>query len=358
MKRCSNCVLSETMPNIVFDLKGQCNYCNDAKKMELIGEEKLIELLDSIRSPEKKYDCIVSVSGGRDSTFTLLKMVKDYKMKVLAVNYANPFTDPVAKKNIDNAVECLNVDLIQFQLKNDIHKKTFRHNFNVWLKNPNPALIPMLCIACKTYYYTILKIAKKEGIPCIISGGNPYEYTSFKTELLNVASDEKIENTFIKALSGIIRETAKNPEYYHPICIPTMIKGYLFGDPYCLGSRIFGRGLKKIDLFHYIQWNEDEILTRIKNELHWKAPQNLPSTWRFDCHVGHLKELLYLKTIGMTERDDFYAKMVRQGVMNRDEALRRLEKENLIQYEEIEMLLKQVGFNDVSFLYDSSFSKK
>jgi hypothetical protein len=326
--------------------------------MELEGEEKLIELLDSIRSPENKYDCIVSVSGGRDSTYTLLKMVKDYKLKVLAVNYANPFTDPVAKKNIKNAVHCLDVDLVQFQLKNNIHEKTFRHNFNVWLKKPNPALIPMLCIACKTYYYTILKIARKEGIRCIINGGNPYEYTSFKTELLNVSSDEKIENSFIKAITGIVRETIKNPAYYHPICIPTMIKGYLFGDPYCLGSRTFGRGLLKIDLFHYIQWNEDEILTRIINEVHWESPKNLPSTWRFDCRAGHLKELLYLKTIGMTERDDFYAKMVRQGLIKRDEALIRLKKENQIPFEEIEIVLKEAGFEDVSFLNYSSFSRK
>ena len=53
MKRCSHCVLTEKMPNITFDSKGQCNYCNNAKKMELKGEEKLIELLNSIHSPEK-----------------------------------------------------------------------------------------------------------------------------------------------------------------------------------------------------------------------------------------------------------------------------------------------------------------
>ena len=128
----------------------QCNFCHNSKKMEFKGEEKLIELLDSYRSSKNKYDCIVTLSGGRDSTYTLLKMVKDYKMKVLAVNYANPFTDPVAKKNIENAVKYLNVDLIQFQLENNIHEKTFRHNFNAWLKDPNPALIPMLCISCKT----------------------------------------------------------------------------------------------------------------------------------------------------------------------------------------------------------------
>jgi hypothetical protein len=52
-------------------------------------------------------------------------------------------------------------------------------------------------------YYTLLKIAKHHGIRCIITGGNPYEDTSFKKELLFVASDEK-EYSFTKAIFGII----------------------------------------------------------------------------------------------------------------------------------------------------------
>jgi hypothetical protein len=358
MKRCCNCVLTENMPNIKFDSNGLCNYCQNTKKIELKGEDKLIALLDSYRSTENKYDCIVTLSGGRDSTYTLLKMVKDYKMKVLAVNYANPFTDPIAKKNMENAVKYLNLDLIQFQLDKHMHEKTFRHNLNVWLKNPNPSLIPMLCISCKTIWITILKIARQHGIRCIISGGNPYEDTSFKKELINVAGDVRVENSSIQAITCIIKDTIKNPGYYHPSYIPTMIKGYLFLNPYSLGPRLVGRKVSRIDLFNYIEWNEDEIISRIKSELHWESPQNLTSTWRFDCYVGHLKEFLYLKTIGMTERDDLYAKMVRQGLMTRDDALIRLEKENPVQFEYIEKLLKQAGINDTTFLYDPSFCKK
>jgi hypothetical protein len=358
MKVCNRCVLSETMPHITFDSNGVCNYCRDFKKIEYKGEKDLLKLLDQYRNSENKYDCIVTISGGRDSTYTLLKMVKDYKMKVLAVNYLNPFTDPVAKKNIENAVKCLNVDLIQFQLENNIHEKTFKHNFNVWWKNPNPALIPMLCISCKTIWYTILKIAKQHEVHCIISGGNPYEDTSFKKVLLKVASDEKIENSFAKAILGIILETSKNPAYYHPSFIPTLIKGYLFGDPYCPGSRFFGRDVSKIDLFQYIEWNENEIISRIKNELDWDSPHDLASTWRFDCYVGHLKEYLYLKTIGVTEQEDFFAKKICQGILTREDALLRLKKENMIHFDYIETLLKQVGFKDVSFLYDESFFSK
>lgn len=76
MIRCSNCLLPETNPNISFDSEGICNYCHNHKKIEYLGEEKLKELLANYRGKGKPYDCVIGLSGGRDSSFTLLKMVK------------------------------------------------------------------------------------------------------------------------------------------------------------------------------------------------------------------------------------------------------------------------------------------
>jgi hypothetical protein len=129
-----------------------------------------------------------------------------------------------------------------------------------------------------------------------------------------------------------------------------MAKGYLFGNQYAIGSRLFAGGITRIDLFHYLPWNEQEIITRIQSELDWDYPLKLNSTWRSDCRVGHLKDLMYMKTLGMTERDDFYAKVVRQGLMTRKDALRRLQRENRLHLDEIQGLLRQVGIEDISFL--------
>jgi hypothetical protein len=86
--------------------------------------------------------------------------------------------------------------------------------------------------------------------------------------------------------------------------------------------------VKTKENFHYIEWNEEEILSRLRSELKWESPKQFASTWRFDCKVGHVKDLLYIKTLGLTERDDSYSKMVREGILTRDEALARLKKEN------------------------------
>ena len=350
MRRCSKCVLPECTPNIVFSKEGVCNYCRSYHKLSYEGESELLKLLDSHRRTNSKYDCIVNISGGRDSTYTLLKFVKDYHMKVLAVNYENPFSDPQAKANIQNAVKILDVDIVRFKLKNKIHERTFRNNVTAWFRDPSPGLVPMICVGCKTIWWNILKIAKKYDIHCIVSGGNRFEDVSFKKVLLGVSAGEKSETTFIKEIFGILRKTLNNPTYFRPQFIPTTVKGYLFGNPYTIGSRLLGHNVTRIDLFFFIKWNEQKVLSRIKSELNWDYPHKLNSSWRFDCKIGHLKDYMYMRTLGMTEREDFYSKMVREGLMTRDEALLRLKRENKLYMDEIQLLLYKAGIEDTSFL--------
>lgn len=348
MKRCSKCVLPETTPNIVFGQDGVCNYCRSYQKLKYRGEGELLRLLDSYRRAGSKYDCIVTISGGRDSTYTLLKLVRDYGMKVLAVNYENPFTDPQAQANIDNAVRVLNLDMVRFKLRNRLHERIFRNNATAWFRRPSPGLVPMMCIACKNLWRHILGIAKKHGIHCVVSGGNRFEQVSFKKVLLSTPAGERAETTLIREIFGILSQTVKNYRYFKPQLVPAMVGGYLFGNPYALGSRLLGDNVTGIDLFFFIQWNEQEVLSRIKSELNWDYPREANSSWRFDCRIGHLKDFMYMKTLGMTERDDFYAKMVREDLMTREEALLRLQKENRIHLDHIQQLLSQVGIDYAS----------
>ncbi len=89
------------------------------------------------------------------------------------------------------------------------------------------------------------------------------------------------------------------------MCIPTMITGFLYGNPYSFGPRFLSPDIEFIDIFHYIPWQEEEVLSRIKQELNWESPKRFSSSWRFDCTVSHLKDLMYMKTLNMTEKDDF-----------------------------------------------------
>lgn len=347
--RCSKCVLSENTPNIVFDKDEVCNYCHTYQKFRYKGEAELLKTLGSFRRPDSKYDCVVGISGGRDSSYLLLKLAKDYGMKVLAVNYENPFTVPQAKANIESAIQALDVDIVQFKYKNDIHERTLRDTVTAWFKRPSPALIPIVCIGCKPAWLGIYRIAKKHDIHCIASGGNPFEVISFKREMVGISRDEDPRRAFFKYIYSL-REILGNPAYLNPSIVLTLMKSYLVASPYSIGRRLFWPNITWVELFNYVEWNEQEILSRIKAELGWESPPEIASSWRFDCRVKHLVDYMYMKTLGMTDKEDFYAKMVREGLMTREDALQRLQSENKLYLDEIRLLLDQAGFRDTSFL--------
>lgn len=350
MKRCAKCILTESTPGISFDDYGVCNYCRTYQKFKYYGESALLNILNKHRKKSKKYDCMVLISGGRDSAFALLKMKKDYGMRVLAVNYINPFTDERADKNINNMVKILEIDHVGFKHTSSIHESCFRNNLAAWFKNPSPAMVPMMCIGCKLIWKDVVEIAKKYQISLIVSGGNPHEYTSFKKELLAVSRDADLSTYYVQYIRGLVKESLKNLAYITPRYIPTLLKGYLFANQSALGPRIFAYDIEKIDLFHYIRWNEKEVISRISNEIDWGYPKELHSTWRFDCKISHLKDYMYLKTLGMTEKDDFYSKMVREGQLSRKQALARIEKENQLHMDKIIEIMEQMNLSPRYFL--------
>jgi hypothetical protein len=291
----------------------------------------------------------VGISGGRDSSYVLLKLVKDYDIKVLAVNYENPFTVPQAKANIENAVKALKVDLVQFKDKDNKHKRVFKEAVIAWFKKPSPALIPIICLGCKPAWLEIYQISKKHNIQLIITGGNPFEVISFKKELVNISRDENSDKAFLKYYYSI-RDIVKNSAYFTPTILLTAMKSYLWGNPRSLGLRLFGAKITWIELFNFIKWDEEEIISRIRDELFWNYPHELKSTWRFDCRVHHLLNFMYMKTLGMTESHDFFAKMVRENQITRENAIERLGIENGIHMDEIELVLEQAGIENTSLL--------
>jgi hypothetical protein len=311
LRRCSKCILPETTPNIQFDENGECNFCKSHQKIETLGEDAFLKLLEKYRGKSGQYECIVPVSGGRDSTYTLLKVAKDYKMKVLAVNYENPFTEPQAKVNINNAVSILNVDLVSFKSPKNIHSRVFKNSLETLCKRPSAGAFPLLCLGCKLMWWEIIKIARQNNVSCVIGGLNRYEDSTYKKVALGISEKEPWEKTFIKAFSGMLLEIIKNPGYMKLPFIPYYISAYLFGDPYALGCRLVFKKIELTDLFYYLDWNEKEILSRISSELKWEMPQKASSSWRFDCKVTDLKDYINKSLLGMTEKDDFYSKMIR-----------------------------------------------
>ncbi|WP_198009925.1 adenine nucleotide alpha hydrolase family protein [Legionella tunisiensis] len=102
LKRCSNCLLPETYETIEFDEHGCCNICNSAKikrKIDWVARKKLLDQLIEKYRGKGDYDCIIPFSGGKDSTFQLLYLMKEYKIKPLVVRFNHGFMRSVISDN-------------------------------------------------------------------------------------------------------------------------------------------------------------------------------------------------------------------------------------------------------------------
>jgi N-acetyl sugar amidotransferase len=136
MKICSRCIYDSTISKISFDEEGICNYCRQVEDLQkefktgtLAGEQAFEDILSQIKrsGKNKKYDCIVGVSGGTDSSYLLMKAI-DWGLRPLAVHYDNTWNSSIATMNIEKVTSALNVDLYTYVVNNkevDDIKKAF-----------------------------------------------------------------------------------------------------------------------------------------------------------------------------------------------------------------------------------------
>jgi len=137
IKICSRCIYDSKITNISFDESGICNYCNQVEKLTTdygTGNhkgkqefERIVELIKK-KGKNKKYDCVVGVSGGTDSSFLLLKAT-EWGLRPLAVHYDNTWNSSVATENIRKVTSKLNIDLETYVVNNKEADDIFRSFF-------------------------------------------------------------------------------------------------------------------------------------------------------------------------------------------------------------------------------------
>src|SRR3990167_8397134 len=130
MQNCERCLNVSTRPDLFFD-NGICDACKlsiEKEKIDWVKREKeLQELLSKYRKKDGGYDCLIPVSGGKDSTFQVLKML-EYGMCPLCVTFAQCEISPEGQKNLDNIAE-LGVDHIIFRPNRKVYKQLFKKSF-------------------------------------------------------------------------------------------------------------------------------------------------------------------------------------------------------------------------------------
>lgn len=342
LKRCTKCLLPETMPFIEFDASGVCNYCHTYKlKNTLKPKDDLFKILEPYRK-KNGAECIVPFSGGRDSCYGLHLIVNELKLKPITYTYDWGMVTDLGIRNI--SLMCSKLGIENIVVSADIAKKrkNIKMNLAAWLKNPQLGMLNLLTAGDKHFFKYIETIKKETGVALNLWSINPLEVTHFKTGFLGLAPEFSKQKVYNNGISKQIR--------YHYLRLKEMFKspGYFNSSIFDTLSGEYYRSVsKKTDYYHiydYWQWNEKTI-NAVLDSYDWEKAPDTHTTWRIGDGTAAFYNYVYYTVAGFTEHDTFRSNQIREGQLTREEGLAMIEDENRPRYQNIKWYLDLLGFD-------------
>ena len=313
MKRCTRCILPETFPGIKFDEAGVCNYClaftDTLQKQERLKQrlrQKFHHILEQVRG-QNSYDCLMSWSGGKDSTYTLMLLKQEYDLSILAFTFDMGFISPTAFSNMRRISENLGVDHTIVKPRFDLLRRIFVAS-TARDMYPAKALdrASNICTSCMGMAKGIaLRMAIEKGIPIIAYGWSP--------------GQAPLTSAIFKTNPQMIRAML-------PATITPLQK--VVGDgiaPYFPTERHFddpARFPYNVSPLAFLDYDEDMAYTRIE-ELGWEHPDDTDPN-STNCLLNAFANEVHLRHLGYHPYVLELANLVRGGYLDREEALRRL----------------------------------
>ena len=252
MNYCKRCLYPDTKPQLVFDENGICSACKNHELKEKIDwkskEKELKEILEKFRSKNNYYDCIIPVSGGKDSHFQTYTIKEKFGLNPLVVNFHPLDQTEIGKKNLDN-LKKLGVDCIEFSPNPNVYLKLARFGLKKLGDFQWPEHIGIFTVP--------VQIAVKYKIPLIIWGENPqFEYG----QPTDISIDTILDRKWLEKNGGYFLDKIKPQD---------MIKhGFELNDiqPYLYPSdeEINQVGITGIFLGSYIKWDIFKQLETVK----------------------------------------------------------------------------------------------
>lgn len=340
LRRCTRCILPETMPFIRFNSDGVCNYCLNYKpRNRPRPKEELFRLVEPYRKI-KGNDCVVPFSGGRDSCYGLHLIVKELQMKPVTYTYDWGMVTDLGRRNISRMSAELGVENII--VADDIAKKReyIAKNLRAWLKSPHLGMISILTAGDKHFFRHVETIKEQTGISLNLWGINPLEVTHFKAGFLGVPPDFEEERVYSHgAMKQLryqylrLRAMLQSPGYFNSSLWDT-----LSGEYY----RSFTKKSDYYHIFDYWRWDEKTIDQTLA-EYDWEKAPDTNTTWRIGDGTAAFYNYVYYTVAGFTEHDTFRSNQIREGDLSRAEALDMVLDENAPRYPNIKWYLDAVG---------------
>lgn len=343
LRRCTKCVLPETMPYISFDAAGVCNYCNTYTLRNVPKpKEDLFNLVKPYRR-NGQLDCIVPFSGGRDSCYGLHLIVKELGMNPVTYTYDWGMVTDLGRRNISRMCAELGVENIIIADDIDKKRKNIATNLRAWLKSPHLGMISILTAGDKHFFRHVETVKRQTGIGLNLWGVNPLEVTHFKAGFLGIPPDFEEKRVYMNGWrkqleyqSLRFKAMLKSPGYFNSSLWDT-----LSGEYY----RSFTEKKDYYHIFDYWSWDEKTIDDTLIGEYDWETAVDTSTTWRIGDGTAAFYNYIYYTVAGFSEHDTFRSNQIREGVMTRDQALELVKNENQPRYQNIRWYLDALGMD-------------
>lgn len=333
---CSRSLLDTTIPGIRFDEKGVSQFCNIYDELEKLyplgkeGETALQKLIRKIKLTGKnnKYDCILGVSGGTDSMYTLYQAVKS-GLRPLAVHFDNGWNSKIAVKNIKSGCEKLNVDLYTYV----VDWEEFKDLQISFLKASTPdGEIP----TDVGIHATLIKTAAAENVKYVLNGH------SFRTEFVMPIGWTYMDGKYIRSVQKKFGK--KSLKTFPNFTIYDMIWYNII------------KGIKVVPFLNFFNYEKEKVRGLLEKELGWEyyGGHHHESTYT------HFFQSYYLpKKFDIDKRKTELTAMVLSGHATRENALKEIENNPYhFEQEVVDYAIGKLGLSKNEFEQIMNLPKK
>lgn len=324
-------------PFITFDLEGNCNHCTEAlKKLKRFQfssdqerKDRLNEVVSKIKlsGKHKKYDCIIGLSGGVDSSYLAYVVVKDLGLRPLAIHVDNGWNSELAVKNIERIVTKLNIDLftwvIDWEVFRDLQKSYLR-----------ASVLDIEVLSDNAIVVAIDKLMRKNRIQYFLIGFN-YQAESIMPAawLYSPKYDSlNIKSIYAKHGSGSSLNT------YPLLSLPGYIR-----------YRYFNNRIAE-NILDLVPYEKEKAIKVLENELGW---QNYGGKHYESIITKFYQSYLLPVKFGVDKRRAHLSSLICSGQINRDDALQELRNplyNDQMLTQDKEYFMKKMEFSEEEFL--------
>lgn len=324
---CTRCIYDETVAAIHFDEQGVCNYCHMIENLKAEyqtgtpeGEKRFQEIVDTIKKDGrgKKYDCVIGVSGGTDSSYMVHKAI-EMGLRPLAVHYDNTWNSATATSNIHKVLKKLNVDLFTYVVDN----KEIDDIIHSVMKANVPEIDGHTDIALAEVLY---RAASKYGVKYILEGH------SFIAEGVSPLRKAYVDGKYI---SDVHKKFGKLKMKTFPnMTLARFLYWILF------------KKIKKIRPFWYLSYSKEDAKAFLQHEYGWEyyGGHHLENRLTAFSHsfYGPVK-------FESDQRNNSLGASARSGKITRDEALNEYAQPPYLAEGLLEYFMKRLHMSEKDF---------